>query len=248
MEDIKKITTLCLLAGKIMMKSGAETYRVEDTMSRMAAAFGMTDSECFVTPTGIIFSLNGEEPTKLIRLKERATDLRKVTIVNDISRKISSREMTADTALQKLKELEQTNLAYPVWLQLAAASVASGCFLIMFYGRWSDFLPAVITGLLGFAGFLYAHRIVAIKFFAEFLASLIVGFFASLLVSTGIGAELDKIIISSIMPLVPGLLITNAIRDLMAGQLVSGLSKGADSFLTAFAIGTGIAVALTVFP
>jgi len=47
------------------------------------------------------------------------------------------------------------------------------------------------------------------------------------------------------MSLVPGLLVTNAIRDLMAGHLVSGLSKGAEAFLTAFAIGAGIAVVLS---
>jgi len=49
------------------------------------------------------------------------------------------------------------------------------------------------------------------------------------------------------MSLVPGLLITNAIRDLMAGHLVSGISKGAEAFLTAFAIGTGIAMVLAFF-
>lgn len=70
---------------------------------------------------------------------------------------------------------------------------------------------------------------------------------AALLVSLGLGRELDKIIIGSVMPLVPGLLITNAVRDLMAGHLVSGLSRGAEAFLTAFAIGTGIAVMFTLF-
>ncbi len=44
------------------------------------------------------------------------------------------------------------------------------------------------------------------------------------------------------MPLVPGLHITNAVRDLMAGHLVAGVSKGVESVLTAFAIGAGVAV------
>lgn len=46
------------------------------------------------------------------------------------------------------------------------------------------------------------------------------------------------------MPLVPGLHITNAVRDLMAGHLVAGLSKGAEAILTSFAIGAGVAVVL----
>ena len=56
------------------------------------------------------------------------------------------------------------------------------------------------------------------------------------------GSEIDKIIIGSVMPLVPGLLITNAVRDLMSGHLVSGMSKGAEALLTALAIGGGIAL------
>lgn len=63
----------------------------------------------------------------------------------------------------------------------------------------------------------------------------------------GIGIDLDKIIIGSVMPLVPGLHITNAVRDLMAGHLVAGLSKGAEAFLTAFAIGSGIAIVLSIY-
>jgi uncharacterized membrane protein YjjP (DUF1212 family) len=68
-----------------------------------------------------------------------------------------------------------------------------------------------------------------------------------LLVAIGLGNDLDKIIIGSVMPLVPGMLITNAVRDLMAGHLVAGLSKGAEAFLTAFAIGTGIALIFSIY-
>ena len=61
----------------------------------------------------------------------------------------------------------------------------------------------------------------------------------------GYGTDLDQIIIGGVMPLVPGLLITNAVRDLMAGHFTSGMSKGAEAFLTAFAIGSGIALVLS---
>ena len=83
-----KIVELCLLAGKIMLKSGAETRRAEDTMRRIASSFGIHDSQSYVTPTGIFFSLSEANATKLVRISERSTDLQKVAIVNNISRKI----------------------------------------------------------------------------------------------------------------------------------------------------------------
>jgi uncharacterized membrane protein YjjP (DUF1212 family) len=241
-----KVMELCLKAGKIMLESGAETYRVEDTMMRIAASFGIRESHSYVTPTGIIFSIEGElTKTKLIRVTERTTDLEKIAEVNSISRKISSGDLSLDEAYQSLKEIESANLHYPFWLQIAAASIASGCFLIMFKGEWRDFIPAMIAGGCGLICVTYFHRLVPIKFLAEFLAALIIGFVSVLFVKIGFGYHLDKIIIGSVMPLVPGLLITNAVRDLMVGHLVSGLSKGAEALLTAFAIGSGIAVVLS---
>jgi uncharacterized membrane protein YjjP (DUF1212 family) len=128
-----------------------------------------------------------------------------------------------------------------------SAAIASGCFLILFNGTWNDFPAALLTGGLGHLFANGFHRLVPVKFFAEFLAALLIGVLACLFVTSGLGRDLDKIIIGSVMPLVPGLLITNAVRDLMAGHLVSGMSKGAEAFLTAFAIGSGVALVLAVY-
>ena len=246
-EGTYDIMEVCLLAGKIMLQSGGETYRVEDTMMRIAAAFGIQTTHSYVTPTGIIFSAEGTEPTKtkLIRISERSTDLKKVAMVNSISRSISSGEMNINEALKQLKEIDSLDVTFPFKYQVAAASLASGCFMIMFNGGWNDFLPSMVSGGLGYLSFVYFHRFVPIKFFSEFLASFVIGLLSVLFVKLGLGDQLDKIIIGSVMTLVPGLLVTNAIRDLMAGHLVSGLSKGAEAFLTAFAIGAGIAVVLS---
>ena len=245
-EQTYEIMEVCLLAGKIMLQSGGETYRVEDTMMRIAASFGIERTHSYVTPTGIIFSAEGKEPTKtkLIRISDRSTDLKKVAMVNSISRRISSGELDLQEAIELLKEIDSLNLTFPFMIQVAAASIASGCFMIMFNGEWSDFIPAMISGGLGYFSFVYFHRFVPIKFFSEFLASFIIGLLSLTFVKIGVGHQLDTIIIGSVMTLVPGLLVTNAIRDLMAGHLVSGLSKGAEAFLTAFAIGSGIAVVL----
>ncbi|WP_335869562.1 threonine/serine exporter family protein [Bacillus sp. 2205SS5-2] len=241
------VMQVCLLAGKIMLRSGAETYRVEDTMMRIATSFGMEQSHSYVTPTGIIFSIEGDEPTKtkLIRIVARSTDLKKVTVVNGISRQIAEGGLSVKEAYDKLKEVENNNLTFPLPIQTIAAAIASGCFLIMFEGHWNDFLPALLAGGVGYYSFVYFHKVIEIKFFAEFLASFLIGLLAYLFTNIGLGHELDKIIIGSVMPLVPGVLITNAVRDLMAGHLISGLSKGAEAFLTAFAIGSGIAVILS---
>ncbi|MFC0213463.1 threonine/serine exporter family protein [Paenibacillus chartarius] len=249
-EKFNATIETCLIAGKIILQSGGETYRVEDTMTRIAAALGLQDAQSFVMPTAIIFTADGgsaHPTTRMVRISERSTDLRKVTLVNAISRRISSGGLSAEEALAMLRQIDASGTSYPLWLQVVAAALVSGSFLIMFKGEWYDFGAACLAGGIGYYGSYWFHRLVAIKFFAEFLAAWIIGVVAFVMVHYGAGRDLDAIIVGSVMPLVPGVLITNAVRDLMAGHLVSGISKGAEAFLTAFAIGSGVAFVLSLF-
>ncbi|TWT06873.1 threonine/serine exporter family protein [Planococcus sp. CPCC 101016] len=234
-----------LLAGRIMMESGAETYRVEDTMIRMAVSQNMVNSHCFVTPTGIMFSPSEELATRFVRVNNRGTDLERVALINSVSRKLVAGEYTLQQAYDEMLIIDQTNYRFNTWLQILAASVASGCFLILLGGSWIDLPYAFIFGGTGYIIVETILEETRVKIFAEFIGAFIIAILASLAVYAGLAKNLDTLIIGSIMPLVPGLLITNAVRDLMAGYFVSGLSKGAEAFLTAFAIGAGVAVVLS---
>lgn len=235
-----------LLAGRIMMESGAETYRVEDTMLRMAHSQGMTSAQSYVTPTGIIFSLGRTQPTRITSIPNRATNLHRISLVNTISRKLTSSIITLEEAYDELKKIEKNNYMLPVFMQIIAAALASGCFLIMFAGVWQDFIPAMVAGGLGYWVLLLVTDATKVKFFSELIAAVAVGLVAALAVELGVGQQLDTIIIGSVMPLVPGVIITIAIRDLIAGHFTSGLARGIEALLTAFAIGSGIALALTI--
>ncbi|RNF40109.1 threonine/serine exporter family protein [Planococcus salinus] len=234
-----------LLAGKVMMESGAETYRVEDTMIRMAVSQNMSDSHCFITPGGIMFSPSNDLPTRFVRIRSRRTDLERVALVNSVSRKLVAGELTLQQAYEEMLVIDRTNYLFAMWLQVLAAGVASACFLILMGGTWADLPFAFVIGGLGFLIVETVLIKTRVKFFAEFIGALAIGTLALLVVNSGFGTNPDTIIIGSVMPLVPGLLITNAVRDLMAGHFVSGLSMGAEAFLTAFAIGAGIALVLS---
>ncbi|EMR07799.1 Inner membrane protein YjjP [Bhargavaea cecembensis DSE10] len=236
----------CLLAGRLMMEAGAETYRVDDTMTRMAASLDMEGADSFTTSTGIIFSPGGQRRVKLTSIRRRATDLEKIARVNAISRALSSGEMTLEGAYGALKKIESGNFMFPFWLQVLAAAIASASFLVLFGGNWQNMIFAVIAGGIGFVVSEKFHERTRVKFFSEFTGSAVIGLISLAAVRLGLGSQLDIIIIASVMPLVPGLLITNAIRDLMAGHFMAGISKGAEAFLTAFAIGSGIALILSL--
>ncbi|AJC96732.1 threonine/serine exporter family protein [Staphylococcus hyicus] len=245
--DENKVIDVVLLAGKVLLESGAETYRVEDTMGRIAASFGLDDTYAFVTSTAIMFSLNDRTNTRLVRVRERTTDLEKIAIANNVSRKISQNQLTLDQAKSELIHLEHASLQYSFILKFLSAAIASGFFLFMFGGVAHDFIYAVMAGAGAFLTFDLVQRYIQIKFFSEFISSMVVITIAASFTKLGMTVNQDIITIAGVMPLVPGILITNAIRDLMAGELLAGMSRGVEAALTAFAIGAGVAVVLIIF-
>lgn len=245
--DENKVIDVVLLAGKVLLESGAETYRVEDTMGRIAASFGLGDTYAFVTSTAIIFSLNDRTNTRLVRVRERTTDLEKIALANNISRKISRNVLSLDEAKSELIHLEHASLQYSSIIKFLAASLACGFFLFMFGGVRHDFIYAVIAGGGAFLTFDLVQRFIQIKFFSEFISAMVVIAIAAFFTKIGWAMNQDIITIAGVMPLVPGILITNAIRDLMAGELLAGMSRGVEAALTAFAIGAGVAIVLLIF-
>lgn len=242
MEKSAAAEKVCMLAGKMMLESGAETHRVEDTMNRIAAAAGLKNAQSYATPTGINFSVGAAELSNFMRITKRSMDLHKIAEVNMISRKIVANEITIGEAHNMLNRVDRKWPTFPPWMQIIAASFVSGSFTIMFGGAWADFLPAMLAGGAGYAGMLGFDRFFELRFLAEFFGGFLIGLFAVIFVTIGLGLNLDQIITGAVMPLVPGMHITNAIRDLLAGHLVAGLSKGVEAMLTAFAIGAGVAV------
>ncbi|MCE4955856.1 threonine/serine exporter family protein [Macrococcoides caseolyticum] len=245
--DEKKVKDVAMLAGKLLLESGAETYRVEDTMTRIASHYGLHNTHSFVTPTAIIFSLNEKSSTRLYRISNRTTDLEKISEVNEISRAITSGKVTLEAAKLALDELEKADLQYDFWIKVFSSAIVCALFLLMFKGQPIDTIPAFITGGIGYLVCDYFSKIYKIQFFAEYAGSVAIALVGMFYVNYIYPGEFDKIIISAVMPLVPGVPITNAIRDMMAGQLLAGTSKGVEAALTAFAIGAGVATILIIF-
>lgn len=178
----------------------------------------------------------------LLRITKRSTDLHKIDEVNRVSREIANAKLDPENAIRELEEINQKDLTYPVRVQITAAGIVSGSFAIMFGGTWPDFLPALIAGSIGYGSMLWFNNFLEIRFLSEFFGSFLLAVASYLFIQNGFGDSLDKVIIGAVMPLVPGLPITNAIRDLMLGHFVAGLSKGIETVLTSLAIGAGVAI------
>lgn len=246
-KELDLLLDTCLLAGKIMMESDAEMYRVEDTMSRIALASGNYRLVSYVTQTGLFIGLDRTSTIRMEQITNRSINLEKVVNVNNLSRKYVAGELTLNDLYVALQAIEKDRSSFPVWLQILSAAVISGTIMVLFGGEMSDLPITLMIGGIGYAIYLYSLKFFRIKFLSEFLSSLLIGLTAILSVRVGLGANQHLIIIGCVMPLVPGVQITNAIRDLLAGHYVSGVSRGTEAMMTATMIGFAIAFIFQLF-
>jgi len=228
----------CLLAGSIILNNGGETYRTEETMTRIAEAAGMDEVNSFVTPTSIILSFRcqGQDHTRMIRTPNRTTNLNKVTLVNEVSRRYVGGSISLSEAYQLLLEIDRMEQLYPKWLKYMAVAVASGSFSMLSGGAFFEFLPTAIAGLTVYVSSEQFEKLVNLKFFTEFASAILGGLISLLLFKMFPQLNISSLLIGALIPLFPGIAITNALRDLMAGDLVAGVSRGVDALLTAVSV------------
>ena len=89
MDYDTQLINLALDAGEIMLASGAETFRVQDTMQRILSVSGREKIEALAMCTLLMVTLPREEkgPLSMARaVKNRDLNFEKICAVNDMSR------------------------------------------------------------------------------------------------------------------------------------------------------------------
>lgn len=244
--EINDILQVASYAGKIMLESGAEAYRVEETMNRICTSFGIEVADSYATPTVIIASAShkGEIKSLVVRISSRSVDLQRIHKVNDLARNILTNKFTVKELKEKLKEIEEEK-RYSNKITILFSAVGAFGFVFLFGGSLRDAIAAFLIGIVVKYFSIKGENIGLNSFFITSICAGILAFLAIISIKFGLAIDIDKVIIGSIMLLVPGLAITNAIRDTVAGDLVSGLARGAEAFLTAIAVAVGTGVVLS---
>lgn len=239
---LRDVARLTLESGKLMLASGAETSRVEETARRIGRALGI-DVECVVTPTGITVSAGGDRPvTRIARIHRRSIDLSKVAAVNALSRSLEAGEVGLQTAVRRLRELAEEPALYPPRVKYLAQGLGTAGFAVLVGGGARELLPAFLAGLL--VRTLDARLQPLPPFLSVFLSALAVTGWAALSTLLFPGVSGEKLILAGVIPLLPGLALTNAIRDLMGGELLAGVARGAEALLTAGGLAGGVYIGL----
>ena len=238
---------LAVRAGEIMLASGAEVYRVEDTIHRILKHSGIARADVFVVTTGIVATIADASlpPLTLVkRVENRATNLNRIYQVNNVSREFCSGKLSVREAQERLDRIANTTL-YGFWKKCIGYAATTGFFAVMFGGGPGECLVAAVVGVVLAFVLRAASNLMLNDFCQNALGSFALAVAAYLLRRGAfLGMSLDVVIISAIMPLVPGVTFTAAIRDTLNGDYSSGVARMAEAVVVALAVASGVGLAI----
>ena len=246
-----KVLKLAVYAGEIMMRNGAEIYRVEDTIVRICTVCGIKHTEVFATPTGVFISIASDNTeisakTYIKRIRAVTTDLSKISRINRFSREFVSTDMSVDEAMEVLKSIDEKR-PYPEPVRLLGAALVSSAFCLIFDGGIFDAVIALIAGSASYVLSLLLDRYGINYFIHGLLCCAVASAIALAATEVVPGTSYMPIIIGTLMIYVPGVAITNSIRDFLTGDMLSGLARMTEAVLTAASLATGSGIAITLW-
>ena len=246
METEKLLNFSCEM-GRQLLQNGAEIYRVEESVRRLLAAYGRENTEVFAIPSCIILNIQEEDRnyTKSVRIQTVSNNLRKLSNLNALCRLLCRETPPAEECLRRMEQIVKEP-TYPLLTGFMAHGLVAFFFTLFWGGDLLDAAAAFPCGLVIQAVMIFMRRLRANEFFSNLSAAMLASAEPLLLSWAGIPVNVDEIIIGTIMLLVPGIAITNVMRDVLAGDFLTALTRFAEVLIVGMAITIGVAMAITL--
>lgn len=239
--DYNTLLEMATDIGYRLAMSGAETFRVEESINRIMATYGIA-SEVFAIPNYLVVSIetaDGKPMTRMRRIGYHGNDLDSVEKYSNLSRRICTQKPTPQDAVQWMHETDNAKIRYRLPGRLLGHFLGAAGFAVFFGGSLTDAVCAGICGILVGLVNSFTDKLKVNPFFSTIAASFLMAFTAYLLGTAGIAENPDSVVIGTLMILVPGLLFTNAMRDIIFGDTNSGVNRIVQVLLVAAAIALG---------
>lgn len=242
--DYNTLLELAADLGYQLAMSGAETFRIEESVRRVLAAYEI-ESEVFAIPNCLTVSIetpDGKPMTRMRRIGFHGNDLDTVEKYSNLSRKICAEKPDPLLARQWLQDTEISKRSYRLYAYLLGSFFGAFGFSIVFGGSLIDGICSGICGIVvGLMNYLMDNLKVN-HFFSTIATASIMAFVSYVMGATGIPNNTDTVVIGALMILVPGLIFTNAMRDIIFGDTNSGINRIVQVLLVAAAIALGTGV------
>ena len=248
-NETEELLDLAVSLGYRLMTSGSEISRAEEAVTRLLAAYGVP-GDVFAIPSCLIVTVcpDGAEPvTRMRRIGAHGTDVDGIERYYALARRLCAEKPPAKEAHEQLRLLKSHPVSYRTPILYGGYFLAAAAFAVFFGGTLPDGLLAGVCGVLTGAFLRMLLRLKVNAFFQTISAAFLIGAVCQTLTHFGVIRYADATAIGALMLLVPGMMMTDSMRDIIYGDTLSGINKLVQVLLTtaALLLGTGAALRLS---
>ncbi|MEE0966663.1 MAG: threonine/serine exporter family protein [Bacilli bacterium] len=233
--------------GFLLLRYGAEIYRVEESLTRMMNGLGYYDVEVFALPAYFTMSCTLKDGTPYCITKRsifNRINLGKIYDLNDLVRRISDKEVQVENLQEEIFNVLEKPLNHN--LILIGYIISAPSFTLFFGGGIKDMIIAVISGFILYYAILVMENLCVNSIFRTIAGSMILASISMIAYKCHFIENVDYSIIGTLMILTPGMAITNSLRDIIRGDYASGVARLAEALLIAASIAIGVGIILII--
>lgn len=241
MNKFNRIFKLLVEVGTVLISCDSETLRVIDTLNIIAKTYEIEEFNSFIITNGLFITAthNGVTHAKSMQIRKHSANLGKIEAINSLSRKIAYDGISLDEAEKILKTIH-TQSIWSNTMRCFGSIMGCSSITVLFKGTYLDGLLTILVAILSFFFLNFLNKKDTNSFLINLLTSAFITICAIIGQKLGLCDNLDKVIIGAIMPLVPGILLTNGIRDITNNDFLSGIIRIIEAILIASSIAIGV--------
>lgn len=246
--NYNKIVQGILDIGESMLISGAENYRIEDSLYRMCRSYGFVKYDVFVIPSNIQITVeteNGDIITQVRHIENVDIDFDQLDYMNNLCRYVCSHTPDEEELQKKYQEVKSRPPQHPAAKYFAGIMGGTG-FAVFFGCNFKDAIVAVIVSLMIVVVGKWLEKREGNLFVYNTILSFLSEVIIVLSVRNGFADHPERIMIGIVMLLISGLSTTNGIREILQKDYISGFINIMNSILGAAGIAVGTALAMLV--
>lgn len=241
-DVLRDVISISLWAGQMLLQHGADSARVEETVHRLGTGLGCDWMDIVVQPHALIVTTvnNHHFRTKARRVPAMGVNMNVISRIVDLVYQVQDGKLDRFDVRRELVEIDAMRPQYNRWIVVVMVGLSCAAFSRLFGGNWETFM---VTWLAASCG-MWIRQQMQLLYLNSFLIVIGTAFVSSMIASLAIrlfvNGMQDTALAASVLLLVPGAPLINALEDLINGHTLTGTARGITGVIIALSIALGI--------
>lgn len=250
-EELTKTTSkdeiikLLLLYGKIMLENNYEVAEIRSYMNQLMNALNANHFYFYITQTGIVLIDKQTNDVKMVGIRSYSYNFEKMGHIKEAITEFTCHNISKEELYKRLRQIEDKSYSFSYPIQIVSAGIICGSMYVLINSFSSTAFLSFFLGVIAYSVYLVLEKYIKIKIFSVFLYSSFISIVTVFFFKNHLAPDPFSLILSCIMPLLPGTTFVNSIRASINGDYLTGLSLASDAINVSLMLGIPVAFILT---